>query len=53
MANRKAQGGMDVHAAASAVAATVADPAPDVTTQQDLTRLTYLIAEGVRQLQNR
>ena len=52
LAHRLAQGGMDVHAAASAVAATVADPASGTTTEQDLARLVYLVAEGVHSLQN-
>ena len=52
LAHRLAHGGMDVHAAASAVAATVADPASGTTTEQDLAHLVYLVAEGVHSLQN-
>lgn len=53
LAHRLAQGGMEVRAAATAVAATVANPASGLVTEQDYQRLTYLIADGVYQLQNK
>ena len=53
LAHRLAQSGMDVRASASAVSATVADPGSGSITEQDHARLTYLIADGVYQLQNR
>jgi predicted nucleic acid-binding protein len=52
LAHRLAQSGMEVRAAASAVAATAANPASGLITEQDYQRLTYLIADGVYHLQN-
>ncbi len=53
LAHRLAQGGMDVRAAATAVAATVANPASGALTEQDQQRLIYLIADGVYQSQSK
>lgn len=53
LANRLAAGGMDVRAAAATVAATVTSPASGLITEQDYQRLTYLIADGVYQLQSK
>ena len=53
LAHRLAQGGMEVRAAATAVAATVANPASGTITEQDQQRLIYLVADGVYQLQSR
>ena len=53
LAHRLVQGGTEVRAAASAVAASVANPASGLITEQDYQRLTYLIADGVYQLQTK
>ena len=53
LAHRLAVGGMDVRTAAATVAATVASPASGLITEQDYQRLTYLIADGVYQLQTK
>ena len=51
LAHRLVQSGTEVRAAASAVAASAANPASGLITEQDFQRLTYLIADGVYQLQ--
>ena len=51
LAHRLVQGGTEIPAAASAVAASAANPAGGLITEQDFQRLTYLIADGVYQLQ--
>lgn len=51
LAHRLVQGGTEVRAAASTVAASVANPATGLVADQDYQRLTYLIADGVYQLQ--
>ena len=53
LAHRLVLGGMEVRAAACEVAASVANPATGLITEQDYQRLTYLIADGVYQLQTR
>ncbi len=52
LAHRLVQGGMDVRAAATAVAASVVNPSSETVTDRDHRRLVYLIADGVYQLQN-
>lgn len=53
LAHRLVVGGMEIRAAAATVAETVASPASGLTTEQDYQRLTYLIADGVYQLQSK
>ena len=53
VAHRLVQGGMEIRAAASAVAASVANPATGLITEHDYQRLTYLIADGVYQLRTK
>ena len=52
LAKRLVESGTEVRVAAQAVAASVANPASGLITEQDFTRLTFLIADGVYQLQN-